>query len=129
MPIVIPSKHATRHVVVCQTGQRLDDVAPMFVGKTRYMVIFIAGNFTLEEANAFAIDTFDQADVADRDLYFQNSPWIHTVAFSCETVPVELEHVINNFSTVDFVDSYTFHLLRHLTDRWMGIPAALVVNS
>ena len=128
MPIVIPSEHATRHVVVCQTGQRLDDVAPMFVGKTRYMVIFIAGNFTLEEANAFAIDTFDQADVADRDLYFQNSPWIHTVAFSCTSVPVELEYAINNFSTVDFVDSYTFHLLRHLTDSWMGHPT-LVIRS
>ena len=101
MPIIIRSEHATRHVIICQTGHRLDDVAPMFVEKTRYMLIFIAGNFTLEEANAFAIDTFDQADVADRDLYFQNSPWIHTEAFSCTSVPVELEYVINNFSTVD----------------------------
>ena len=121
MPIAVDSwLPATRHVVVCQAGQRLDDVDPMFVGKTRYLVIFIAGNFTLDEANAFAIDTFDQVDVAHRDLYFQHSPGIHTVAFSCESVPVKLEYAINNFSTVDFIDSYTFHLLRHLTDRWMG---------
>ena len=117
MPIAIDSEPlATRHVVVCQTGQRLDDVDPMFVGKTRYLVIFIAGNFTLEEANAFAIDTFDKVAVSNRDFYFQNSPWIHTVAFSSTSVPADMQYVVDNFSTVDFVDAYTFYLTRHMTE-------------
>ena len=107
---------ATRHVVVCQAGQRLDDVDPMFVGKTRYLAIFIAGNFTLDEANAFAIDTFDKVAVSNRNFYFRNSQWIHTVAFSCPTVPADIQYVVDNFSTVDFVDAYTFYLTRHMTE-------------
>ena len=117
MPIAVDSwLPATRHVVICQAGQRLDDVDPMFVGKTRYLLIFIAGNFTLEEANAFAIDTFDKVAVSNRNFYFRNSPWIHTVAFSCPSVPTDIQYVVDNFSTVDFVDAYTFYLTRHMTE-------------
>ena len=109
MPITVDSAPlATRHVVVCQTGLRLDDMDPRFVGMTRYQVIFILGNFTLEEANAFALDTFDNVFVSNRDFYFQNSPGIHTVTFSSTSVPDDIQYVVDNFSTVDFVDAYTF---------------------
>jgi hypothetical protein len=115
MPIALNSEPlATRHVVVCQTGQRLDDIDPIFVGKTRYMVIFIVGNFTLEEANAFAQDTFDSVTVSNRDFYFQDSPGIHTVALSTASVPIDVQYVVGNFSTVGFVDAYTFYLTRHM---------------
>ena len=117
MPIALDSEPlATRHAVVCQTGQRLDDVDPMFVGKTRYVVIFIVGNFTLEEANAFALDTFDNVAVSNHAFYFRDSPWIHTVAFSWTSVPADMQYVVDNFSTVDFVDAYTFYLTRHMTE-------------
>ena len=119
MPIAVDSEPlATRHVVVCQTGQRLDDIDPRFVGKTRYMVIFIVGNFTLEEANAFALDTFDSVVVPNRDLYFEDCPGMNTVAFSTTSVPIDVQYVVDNFSTVDFVDAYTFYLTRHMTDYY-----------
>ena len=119
MPIAVDSEPlATRHVVVCQTGQGLDDIDPRLAGKTRYMMIFILGNFTLEEANAFALDTFDSVTVCNRDFYFQDSPKIHTVPFSSTTVPADVQYVVDNFSTVDFVDAYTFYLTRHMTEYY-----------
>ena len=135
MPIILHNGPDTRYVVVCQAAQRicmqsqLNDVAPMFLGMNRYMLIFIHGNFTLEEANAFAVDSFDQVGISNRDLYFQHSPGIHTVGFSSESVPVDLEYVINDFSTVDFVDPYTFHLLRHITDRWMESGSGTLISD
>jgi len=78
------------------------------------MVIFIVGNFTLEEANAFAQDTFDSVTVSNRDFYFQDSPGIHTVALSTASVPIDVQYVVGNFSTVGFVDAYTFYLTRHM---------------
>jgi len=119
MPLALDSwLPAIRHVVVCQAGQRLDDADPMlmFEGNTRYLAIFIAGNFTLDEANAFAVDTFDKVAISNRNFYFRDPPWLHTMAFSCPTVPEDIQYVVDNFSTVDFVDAYTFWLTRHMIE-------------
>ena len=119
MPIVMDSESlVTRHTVVCQIGQSLKHIDPRLEGKTRYMMIFIVGNFTLEEANAFALDTFDSVTVPIRDLYFEHPLKIHTMSFSSEIVPADVEHVVNTFSTVDFVDAYTFYLTRHMTEYY-----------
>ena len=119
MPIAVASEPlAIRHVVVCQTGQRLDHVDPMFVGKTRYLVLWIVGNFTLEEASAFALDNFDSVTICNPELYFLNTPWIHIIPFSSTSVPADIQYVVDNFSTVDFVDAYTFFLTLHMTEYY-----------
>jgi len=108
----------------------LDDNDPRCVGNTRYVVIFIVGNFTLEEANAFAQDTFDSVTVSNRDFYFQDSPGIHTVAFSTTSVPTDVQYVVGNFSTVDFVDAYTFYLTRYMIQYYfLGCPELAVAGK
>ena len=125
MPIAVHSEPLSpRHVVVCQSGLRLDDTDPRLVGKTRYMIIFILGNFTLEEANAFALDTFDNVAVHNRDFYFQDSPKVHTVAFGSTRVPADVQYVVDNFSTIDFVDAYTYYLTRHMTEYYFHHAAS-----
>jgi hypothetical protein len=104
-----------RHAIICQsTPSCYQDSA-----RIRYVIIFITGNFTLDEANSFAIELFDNPgdfqgnDVPDKDLFFENPLDICSTAFSTITVPEPLKYIVDNFSTVDFTDEYTFHLLHH----------------
>ena len=36
------------------------------------------------------------------------------MAFSAHFVPLRLSHLIDNYSTIDYVDEYTFHLMKHI---------------
>jgi hypothetical protein len=98
-----------RHAIICQsTPSCYQDSA-----RIRYVIIFITGNFTLDEANSFAIELFDSSDIPDKDMFFENPLDICSTAFSSVTVPEPLKYIVDNFSTVDFTDEYTFHLLHH----------------
>ena len=110
-----------RHAIICQSTpncyQWCQD--PQNNSRTRYVIIFITGDFTLDEANHFAIELFDNPvdfqgnNVPDKDLFFENPLDICSTAFSTITVPEPLKYIVDNFSTVDFTDEYTFHLLHH----------------
>ena len=47
----------------------------------------------------------------------------NTLSFSSETVPADVEYVENNFSTVDFIDAYTFYLMRHMAEYYFNQAA------
>ena len=102
---------SSRHAIICQsTTSFCQDSA-----KIRYVIIFITGDFTLDEANSFAIESFDSRIIPDKDMFFENPPDVCSTAFSAVKVPESLEYIVNNFSTMDFTDEYTFHLLHHFS--------------
>ena len=101
-----------RYAVICQSATSFcQDHA-----KVRYVIIFILGNFTLDEANNFAIEAFDSKIIPEIDMFFEDPPEVSSTAFSAVKVPQSLEYIVNNFSTMDFIDEYTFHLLYHSAD-------------
>jgi len=103
---------SSRHAIICQSATSFcQDHA-----KIRYIIIFIIGNFTLDDANSFAIEAFDSKVIPDKDMFFENPPDVCSTAFSAVKVPQSLECIVNNFSTMDFIDEYTFHLLYHSAD-------------
>ena len=75
----------------------------------------------MEEADAFAIEAFDNTVVPKMRDFFENSIEVSSVAFSVAGVPPNLRYLIDNYSTVDFVDEYTFHLMKHVVDSFFEI--------
>jgi hypothetical protein len=115
MPILFePSPDpTTRYVVICQPALKYDAETAEF--RSRYVVLFLLGHFTLNEASQFAIDMFDSGIVPDGTSYFNDLPSIQSVGFSnTAAVPVELQHLIDNFSVMVFLDEYTFFLMSHM---------------
>lgn len=100
---------SSRHAIICQTAPSLfHDGA-----KIRYVVIFITGDFTLDEANSFAVALIDNRILPDKDMFFVNPTDVCSTGFSATKVPEPLEYIVENLSTMDFIDEYTFHLLFH----------------
>ena len=108
-----------QYTVVCQSATSFCQEH----AKVRYIIIFIIGNFTLDEANKFAIEAFDNVVIPDKDLFFEDPPGVSSTAFSAVKVPQGLEYIVNNFSTVDFIDEYTFHLLYHIADNFFQLTS------
>jgi hypothetical protein len=105
-------------VVVCQQAYSLcrserDD--PLL---TRFMILFIAGKFTLDEANAFAIEALDNPVIPRSEEFFSNDVDVSAIAFSVPIIPIRLRYLVNTFSTVDFVDKYMFFLMRLEVDNF-----------
>ena len=97
-------------VIVCQQAYSLcggegdDPLVP------RFLIMFMSGEFTLDEANAFAIEALDNAVVPKSEDFFENDVEVIATAFSVPTIPMRL--LVNTFSTIDFIDEYTFFLMR-----------------
>ena len=108
-----------KYTIVCQGAQSLDKIMKKDWPRLRYLTIFISGEFTLEEANAFAIEAFDNSAVpSTRDFFGGLTISVASMAFSADSVPLALSHLIDNYSTVDNVDEYTFHLMKHIADTF-----------
>ena len=113
-----PSKYA----IVCQGAQSLDKIMKKEWPRLRYLTIFISGEFTLEEANDFAVEAFDNSVVPSvHDFFGGLTVNVTSMALSAESVPQAMFHLINNYSTVDYVDEYTFHLMKHVADTFVKI--------
>ena len=114
----LPQKYS----LVCQGAESLDSIMKKDFPRLRYLTIFISGEFTLEEANAFAIESFDNSVVPRTSEFFEGlNVDVSTMAFSAHFVPLTLSHLIDNYSTVDYVDEYTFHLMKHVVDSFFKI--------
>ena len=72
----------------------------------------------MEEANAFALESFDTEVVPEMHGFFENEVDIATFAFSTHFVPARLSHLIDTYSTLDYVDEYTFYLMKHVVDDY-----------
>ena len=118
-----------QYTVVCQSATSLDTDNWQRHAKVRYIIIFIVGNFTLDEANEFAIEAFDNVVIPDKDLFFEDPPAVSSTAFSAVRMPQGLEYIVNNFSTVDFIDEYTFHVLYHIIDNFFQLASKSEENA
>ena len=85
-------------------------------------MIFISGDFTLEEANAFTVESFDNAVVPEASEFFETNVHVSTFAFSAPAVPLRLCYIIDTCSTVDYVDEYTFNLLKYIVENHVCPP-------
>ncbi len=72
----------------------------------------------MEEANAFAIESFDTDMVPEMSEFFEKNVDVSTMAFSAHFVPARLSHLIDTYSTIDYVDEYTFHLMKHIVNDY-----------
>jgi hypothetical protein len=100
---------SSRHAIICQTAPSLSHDG----AKIRYVIIFITGDFTLDEADLFAVALIDSRIIPDQDMFFENPVSVRSTGFCTIKVPESLEYIVDNFSTMDFTDEYTFHLLHH----------------
>lgn len=78
------------------------------------------GRFTLEEANMFAVDLFDQGKVPDGRYYFAEMPSIRTIGISTTRPPDEIQYMINHFPVPEYLDEYTFFLTCHIAEVYFG---------
>ena len=109
--------------IICQNAYRLlswPGKSPKDVPLPRIMVLFICGEFTLEEANAYAVEAFDNPEIPSVDPYFSNHVDVDANAFQMPIIPLRLRHLIDTYSTVDFVDKYTFFLMKLQTDNFFS---------
>ena len=122
MPVAHPGAAADefrRYVVFCGRMEHQLSL-PMYPGAAhRLQVIFLAGKFELEEANAFIIQMLDEMRVVppDKNDYFQDA------GVDCLTMAVSLlpgavlgpvlQNVADQFGVLEFTDSYTFYLTKH----------------
>ncbi len=74
----------------------------------------------MEEANAFALESFDTDMVPEMRGFFEKQVDIATFAFSAHFVPARLSHLIDTYSTLDYVDEYTFHLMKHIVNDYFS---------
>ena len=110
----LPQKFA----LVCQKAESIGIRSIWELEALRYLTIFISGEFSLEEADAFAMEAFDHTVVPEMSKFFENQVDLSSFAFSVSSVPLRLRHLVDTYSTVDFVDEYTFHLMQHVVDRY-----------
>ena len=101
-----------KFAIVCQKAYRLLSNVENEDSFPRIMVLFICGEFTLEEVNAYALEAFDNPVIPGVDQYFSNWVDIDANAFQMPLIPLRLRYIIDNFSTADFVDKYTFFLMK-----------------
>ena len=75
----------------------------------------------MEEANAFALESFDNSEVPEMNEFFEKNVDVSTMAFSAHFVPARLSHLIDTYSTIDYVDEYTFHLMKHIVNNYFKV--------
>ena len=88
---------------------------------SRYIVLFLIGRFTLEEANRFAVDLFDEGEVPNGYHYFNVMPGIRTVGITAKTPPDELQYLFNHFPVMEHLDEYTFFLTCHIAETFFRV--------
>ena len=101
-----------KFAIVCQKAYRLLSHVESEDSFPRIMVLFICGEFTLEEVNAYALEAFDNAVIPGVDPYFSHWVDIDANAFQMPLIPLRLRYLVDNFSTADFVDRYTFFVMK-----------------
>jgi predicted O-linked N-acetylglucosamine transferase (SPINDLY family) len=108
-----------KFAIVCQKAYSLrrvdeNDGTPW----PRLLLLFIIGNFDLDEANAFSLEAFDKPVIPQTTAYFANDVEVSANAFTMPVVPLRLLHIVDTYSTVDFVDKYTFFLMKLVTNHF-----------
>ena len=107
-----------KFAIVCQKAYslRVDDNEE--IPWPRLLLLFIIGDFSLDEANAFSLEAFDNPVIPQTASYFANDVEISANAFALPVVPLRLLHIVDTYTTVDFVDKYTFFLMKLVTNNF-----------
>ena len=112
MPIALPDDRAEedKYVIIAT------ETIPHHEGMQRYIILFLRGGFTLEETNALALAAFgDMAVIPLAAQYFhQGIVKVQSMGFSVDGgLPEKLQHLVDNYSILEFISCYEWHLLWH----------------
>ena len=113
-------------VIICQkavsigkSGEIYSHLAPGRWPDSRFLALFIAGEFSLDEANNFVVESLDNDVIPEaRDFFSLHEVEIMTVAVSAHNMPPRMANLINNFSCLEFIDEYLFYLVKHEIDHF-----------
>ena len=76
----------------------------------------MSGEFSLEEANAFAIEAFDHNPAPSAADFFQGGVDIMTFALSADKIPLDMAYIFDTFSFIEYIDEYVFYVTKHETE-------------
>ena len=119
MPIALPDDRAEE--VKCL--MIAEESALHHEGMQRYIILFLRGDFTLEEANAFALAAFDDMAVIPlaAQYFHQGIVKVESMGFSVGVgLPEKLQHLVDNYSMLEYIDCYEWHLLWHYVREYRG---------
>ena len=100
MPIALPDGGVAppdKYVIIA------GETIPNLEGMQRYIILFLRGDFTLEEANAFALAAFDDMAVIPLAAqHFQGIVNVESMGFSVGVgLPEKLQHLVDNYSILE----------------------------
>ena len=124
MPIALPDDQAEEDKYVIIAGETI----PNLEGMQRYVILFLRGDFTLEEANAFALAAFDDTAVIPLAAqYFQQGIVnVKSMGISLGVgLPEKLQHLVDNYSVLEYIGCYEWHLLWHYVREYRELAAAV----
>ena len=107
-----------KFAIICQRAYSLRVDRNEESSWPRPLILFIVGDFNLEEANAFSLEAFDNPVIPQTTSFFVNDVEVSANAFALPMVPTRLMHIVDTYSTVDFVDKYTFFLMKLVTNNF-----------
>ena len=117
MPVVLPDNLEQGHKYLVIAGNvELEYIE----GMDRSILIFLRGDFTMDEATNFCLATFDEMTThppRSRD-YFSSELDVRTLSFSHTRggLPKNIEYIVDVYSTVDCCSCYDWHLLWHVAN-------------
>ena len=104
MPIAYDRAEEDKYVII--TGE----TTPHHEGMQRYIILFLRGEFTLEEANAFALAAFDDKAVIPplaAQYFHQGIVKVQSMGFSVDVgLPEKLQHLVDNYSILEYISCY-----------------------
>ena len=111
MPIALPDDRAEEDKYLILAGE----AALHRAGMQRYIILFLRGDFTLEEANAFVSAAFDDIEIPRAAEYFRKDmEVVQSMGISVDAgLPKKLQHFVDNYSMLEYIDCYAWHLMWH----------------
>ena len=103
-----------RFCVFCQEAKKFEYPPGTDERWKRVIFLSIRGFFTLEEAEDYAVKSLDSPVALPVTVSFGYESVI--VLYECMWLdhrPIEIEHLMDHYSTIDYCDKYTFFLMLH----------------
>ena len=97
-------------------------------GWQRYIVLFLKGEFTKEEANKFALAAFDDMEVIPREeeYFHQGFVKVESMGISSpnySSLPELFQHLIGDYPINEYIDCYDWHMLYYYSKRCLSVDA------
>ena len=80
---------------------------------TRMLMIFVSGEFTLNEVNDYAIEAFDNHPMPDSQQFFQHEVAVWCMGLTSGKIPRLISYIADHYSVLEMVEEYTFYMLKH----------------